>query len=156
MIERLVRKRDFYAGALVVCFGGYIALKGAGYGIGTLTRVGSGFLPCVIGVTLVFVGLAIALSALASADGEDENILPANKEWLAWGCILASPVAFILFGKYFGLAPASFACVFVAAMGDREATLKSSLALAAVITTVGVVLFWYLLQVPMPLVTWRG
>jgi len=61
-----------------------------------------------------------------------------------------------LFGSYFGLIPAIFTCVFVAARGDRTATLKSSLLLAAFVTVFGVGLFSYLLQVPMPLLTWRG
>ncbi|KQW21578.1 hypothetical protein ASC80_15035 [Afipia sp. Root123D2] len=155
-MRRLPYKKDFYAGVLTASLGLAIALKGMTYGFGTLMRVGSGFLPCIIGIALVFVGIAIVLGALATAPGEDESILPEQKEWLAWGCILASPIMFIFFGNWFGLAPASFACVFVAAMGDREATLKSAIGLAATITAVGVVLFWYLLQIPMPLAMWRG
>ena len=73
-----------------------------------------------------------------------------------WACILAGPLAFILFGSYFGLIPGTFACVFVSALGDREATIKSSAILAAVITVFGVGLFSYLLQIPMPLLAWRG
>jgi uncharacterized protein (DUF486 family) len=46
--------------------------------------------------------------------------------------------------------------VFVSALGDRTATWKSSFVLAAVVTAFGVGLFSYLLQVPMPLLTWRG
>ncbi|MGA6998310.1 MAG: tripartite tricarboxylate transporter TctB family protein, partial [Pseudolabrys sp.] len=61
-----------------------------------------------------------------------------------------------LFGSYFGLIPAIFSCVFVASLGDRTAKLKNSLVLAAVVTVFGVGLFSYLLQVPMPLLTWRG
>jgi uncharacterized protein (DUF486 family) len=54
------------------------------------------------------------------------------------------------------MAPGTFACVFVAAMGDREATIKNSAILAAVITIFGVGLFAYILQVPMPVFAWRG
>jgi hypothetical protein len=61
-----------------------------------------------------------------------------------------------LFGSYFGLMPGIFACVFVSSLGDREATLKGSLILATVVTIFGVGLFSYLLQVPMPLLAWRG
>ena len=57
---------------------------------------------------------------------------------------------------YFGLIPAIFSCVFVSARGDRTATWTNSLVLATVVTAFGVGLFSYVLQVPMPLLTWRG
>ena len=156
LVHRLVRKKDFYAGGLMILFGLLMSLKGPSYRLGTLMNMGPGFLPTALGVILVFLGLAISATALTSADGEDEDILPENREWLAWAAILASPLAFMLFVNYFGMAPGTFACVFVAAMGDREATLKNSLILSAVVTVFGVALFSYLLQIPMPIFTWRG
>jgi Tripartite tricarboxylate transporter TctB family len=151
-----VRKRDFYAGGLMILFGLVMALKGPTYQLGTLMHMGPGFLPTVLGVILIFLGVAIAGVAATAGEGEDEDILPEKPEWLAWACILASPLAFMLFGSYGGMAPGTFACVFVAAMGDREATLKSSAILAAVITIFGVGLFAYILQIPMPVLEWRG
>jgi Tripartite tricarboxylate transporter TctB family len=156
LVSGLARKRDFYAGGLMILFGLIMALKGPTYQLGTLMHMGPGFLPTVLGVILILLGIAIAGSALTAAEGEDENILPEKPEWLAWGCILASPLVFMLFGSYGGMAPGTFACVFVAAMGDREATIKNSAILAAVITIFGVGLFAYILQVPMPVFAWRG
>ena len=155
-MERLVRKKDFYAGGLMILFGLVMSLKGPSYRLGTLMHMGPGFLPTALGVILICLGIAIAAGSLATADGEDEDILPENREWLAWGAILCSPLAFMLFGAYFGMAPGTFACVFVAAMGDREATLKNSLILSAFVTVFGVALFSYVLQIPMPVLTWRG
>ena len=151
-----MRKKDFYAGGLMILFGLVMSLKGPSYRLGSLMHMGPGFLPTVLGVILIFLGIAIAVGSLNTADGEDEDILPENREWLAWGCILASPLAFMLVGSYFGLAPATFACVFVASMGDRDANLKNSLILSALITVFGVGLFSYILQIPMPVLTWRG
>ena len=155
-VQRLVRKRDFYAGGLMILFGLVMALKGPSYRLGTLMHMGPGFLPTVLGVILICLGIAIAGSALAAADGEDEDILPANREWFAWGCILASPLAFMLFGTIGGMMPGTFACVFVAALGDRQATLKSMLVLSSVVTFFGVLLFSYVLQIPMPVLRWGG
>ena len=156
LVSGLARKRDFYAGGLMILFGLIMALKGPTYQLGTLMHMGPGFLPTVLGVILILLGIAIAGTALTAAEGEDESILPEKPEWLAWGCILASPLVFMLFGSYGGMAPGTFACVFVAAMGDREATIKNSAILAAVITIFGVGLFAYILQVPMPVFAWRG
>jgi hypothetical protein len=152
-----VRKRDFYAGGLMLLLGLFIALKGLSYRAGTLMHMGPGFLPTALGVLLVLLGIAIAGAAL-SEDGsaEDQRILPENPQWWGWLCILAGPVLFIVFGYNFGMAPGTFACVFVSALGDRAATWRGSFILATVITVFGVGLFSYFLQVPMPIFTWRG
>ena len=64
----------------------------------------------------------------------------------------ASPVLFIFCGLHGGMAPATFACVFIAALGDRESTFKSSFLLAAGITLFGVILFAYVLKIPFQVV----
>jgi putative Ca2+/H+ antiporter (TMEM165/GDT1 family) len=157
VVRNLVRKRDFYAGGLMVLLGLGVALKGTTYRAGTLMHMGPGFLPTVLGIILVLIGIAIAAVALSPADNEEnQSILPEQPQWWAWLCILLSPVFFIFFGRYFGMAPGTFACVFIAALGDKNATLRSSIVLSAVVTIFGVGLFSYFLQVPMPIFTWRG
>ena len=156
LARNFVRKRDFYAGGLMILFGLVMALKGPSYRLGTLMHMGPGFLPTALGVILIGLGIAIAGTALGVPEGEEEDILPEHPEWWGWACILLSPLAFILFGSYGGLIPGTFACVFVAAVGDKSATLKSSAILAAIVTVFGVGLFSYVLQIPMPVLEWRG
>lgn len=157
-LRDLVRKRDFYAGGLMVLLGLGIALKGATYRAGTLMHMGPGFLPTALGILLIIIGITIGATALApgESDGHDQSILPEHPQWWAWLCILLSPIFFIFFGRYFGMAPATFSCVLIAALGDKTATWRSSIILAAVVTVFGVGLFSYFLQVPMPIFTWRG
>jgi hypothetical protein len=148
----LLRKRDFYAGALMILFGLVMAIHGPSYSMGTLMHMGPGFLPTALGFVLVALGIAIAMTGTA-AGANEEAILPPEPQWFAWACILASPLAFIVFGQYTpisGLAPATFACVFVASLGERTATWLSCLVLAALIMVFGVGLFHYVLQIPMP------
>jgi Tripartite tricarboxylate transporter TctB family len=150
-------KRDFYAGGLMVLLGLGIALKGSSYRAGTLMHMGPGFLPTALGVLLVLLGITIAAAGMSSStDQEDQNLLPAEPQWWAWFCILMSPICFIFFGRYFGMIPATFSCVFIAALGDKNATWLGSVILAAVVTVFGVALFSYFLQVPMPILMWRG
>jgi putative Ca2+/H+ antiporter (TMEM165/GDT1 family) len=157
-LRDLVRKRDFYAGGLMILLGLGVALKGTSYRAGTLMHMGPGFMPTALGIILVLIGIAIGATALAPAEGDDhdQSILPEHPQWWAWFCILLSPVAFIVFGHYFGMAPATFACVFVAALGDRTSTWPSMVVLATVVTIFGCGLFSYFLQVPMPIFTWGG
>jgi len=159
-LRELIGKRDFYAGGLMLLLGLGIALKGSTYRAGTLMHMGPGFLPTALGVLLMLLGIAIAAASLAP-DGADEHggnqgLLPEHPQWWAWFCILMSPVAFIFFGRYFGMAPGTFACVFLAALGDKTATWKGTIILATVVMVFGVALFSYFLQVPMPILTWRG
>jgi heme A synthase len=159
LLRDLVRKRDFYAGGLMLLLGLGVALKGSTYRAGTLMHMGPGFLPTALGIILVLLGIAIAAASLAPGEpghAADESILPAEPQWWAWLCILMSPVCFIFFGRYFGMAPATFMCVLVAALGDKGATWKGTIVLAALVTVFGVGLFSYFLQVPMPIFTWRG
>jgi putative Ca2+/H+ antiporter (TMEM165/GDT1 family) len=159
LLRELTGKRDFYAGGLMVLLGLGIALKGTAYRAGTLMHMGPGFLPTALGVLLVLLGIAIAGAALSSSGGEhgeDQRILPEHPQWWAWFCILMSPVLFIFFGRYFGMIPGTFACVFIAALGDRSATWIGTIVLATVVTVFGVGLFSYFLQVPMPILAWWG
>ena len=155
MFETLLRKRDFYAGGLMTLLGAGVTLNATTYNTGTLMHMGPGMFPFILGITLTFVGVLIFGTALVTPLGPDETILPQNKEWLGWGCILAGPVVFIILGHFFGMAAATFGCVFVSAMGDNEAKLKSSAILAACITVPGCFLFTYVLQLPFPLFRWE-
>lgn len=76
-------RRDFCAGGLMILFGLVAAVNGPNYHIGTLTRMGPGFMPTVLGVVLIILGVLIAGTATveAAVEGEDsehggENLLP--------------------------------------------------------------------------------
>ena len=60
-------------------------------------------------------------------------------------------LTFIFSADFLGLVPAIFLCVFFACWGDKTANLKSSALLAAGITIFGVVLFYYILRVQIPI-----
>jgi hypothetical protein len=154
LFENILHKRDFYAGTLVTLLGAGVTLNSMSYNTGTLMHMGPGMFPFILGVTLTFVGALIFGTAVLTPLGEDEHILPRNKEWLGWFCILAGPILFIIMGQYFGMAAATFSCVFVSALGDRESTWKSSAILAFCITVPGCLLFSYVLQLPFPLFRW--
>ena len=150
MLRALAYKRDFYAGTLLIIFG-CIAIIGARQNpFGTLMHMGPGFFPTVLGVILISLGILVAAMSFGSLH-EADQILPERPEWWGWTCIIAGPVAFMIFGEYGGMAPATFACVFISALGDRKATWKSSFVLALGITFFGCLLFAYVLKIPFPI-----
>ena len=147
-------KKDYYAGGLMILLGLIAASEGQNYNIGTLRQMGPGFFPVALGILLIFLGLLIAGTSLGVNVDGDDTVLPEKLEWRGWFCILAGPALFIIFGKIGGLVPATFACVFVSALGDRSTTVKGAAVLAAGVTVFGVVLFSYLLKMPMPVLKW--
>ena len=55
-LRELVRKREFYAGGLLILLGLGITLKGMTYQRGDLTHMGPGFFPMALGILLILVG----------------------------------------------------------------------------------------------------
>ena len=151
MHARFRIKRDYYAGGLMLLLGVGAAYTGTGYKFGTLARMGPGFMPVMLGIVLAFLGILIAGTALGSSEDDGKRFLPDNPQWFGWLCIIGGPIMFIILGQFAGMIPAVFACVFVCALGDKTATYKSSLVLAAGVTVFGVLLFHYLLSIPFPL-----
>jgi putative Ca2+/H+ antiporter (TMEM165/GDT1 family) len=153
LLNRLKHKRDLYAGGLIVLVGLGTVLEARTYNTGTLTHMGPGFFPMMLGAALIIVGVMIAGSATAARADDGTLVLP-QPEWRGWLCIIAGPILFIVLGHYGGLIPATFSCVFVAALGDRSATVKGSLILAVAVTVFSVLLFSHVLHVPLPPLRW--
>jgi drug/metabolite transporter (DMT)-like permease len=173
--ERLTR--DHVGGVLMIAVGVAVAVTADGYEIGSLRSMGSGFFPLVLGVLLVLVGVAIvattplrprapgptvtaAAQAVAPAAPAAAATAPPPApgrrgiDVRAWSCILAAILAFVLLGRHGGLVPASFASVFIAALGDRGNGVRDAAWLAAAMTAFGVVVFHYGLRVLLPLFAW--
>jgi hypothetical protein len=121
---------------------------GKSYGGGTLDRMGLGLFPIALGALLAILGALIAGATVASRR-EVEPVMSDDPQWVAWNCIIAGPILFIVLGIYAGMIPAVFACAFVCSLGEDTATLKESLSLSAIMTMLGVA--HDLLRVPLPL-----
>jgi len=144
--------RDYYGGALMLLIGLGAVVQGTRYGVGTLTRMQSGFFPVALGCVLAFLGLVMAAGARKHAAETQEEVLP--PEWRGWICITLGILAFLGLGRFGGLVPATFAIVFISALGDRDNTVRSALFLAIAICVISVVLFWWALKLPFPLFSW--
>lgn len=146
--------KDYYGGGLMFLLGVGAVMKGFQYKIGSLSRMGPGYFPVAVGVVLAAMGILIALGARSNV------VVPTGKEvhhppeWRGWLCIIASNIAFIVLGRYGGLLPATFAVVFIAALGDRQNTLKSAFFLSLGMVVVCLIVFSWALQLQFPLFRW--
>lgn len=150
MIKALQKNRDYYAGGLLVFIGGATILQSLQYAFGTLEDIGPGVFPFVMGIILALSGLAIAVAARAPSPDEDDHSMSSSPQWRGWGCIIAGFLSFMILAKTVGLFPATFACVFISALGDRQATLKGSFILATLVAIFGSIVFYYILHIPLP------
>ncbi len=148
------KQRDYYAGALMTLVGVGSAIQATRYDLGTLTSLGTGAFPLGLSILLALLGIAIAVTAGSGSESVEAHGLShgtrTGPDWRGWIAILASVLLFVGLAQYAGLAPATFACVFVAAMGDRDNTWKGALLLAIGVTIFSVALFHYGLQVQIP------
>jgi hypothetical protein len=145
--------KDYYGGGLMGLLGLGAVLQGKNYEMGTLSHMGPGYFPVALGAILMLTGLAIALGAKNSVPAADADTRPAP-EWRGWLCIIFSILAFLVLGVYGGLLPATFAVVFISALGDRKNTFKSALLLSLGMVAVCVVVFWWALRLQFPLFQW--
>ena len=145
-------RKDYYGGALMVVIGLVAVACGVDYQVGSLRQMGPGFFPVAIGVLLALTGGAIALQASLSAPVEKKAARPG--EWRGWLCIVSALIAFVILGEHGGLVPATFAVVFISALGDRKNRLIDALVLALAIVLVSVVVFWWALKIQLPLFQW--
>ena len=145
----LSRKRDLYSGVLIFLIGAGATLLSLQYSVGTLADIGPGLFPAGIGALLALSGLAIAATATKTKDDREDHPI----DWRGWSCIIGGTLAFAILGMYGGLVIASFAIVFISALGDRNNTVLQAAALAAAMVVVSIVVFWWALQLQMPLFT---
>ena len=154
-------KTDYYAGALISLVGAFTGLYALNYQIGSLKSIGPGLFPLVLSIVLVGMGILIAANAADPAPGGDQldhldhnaSPYPDIKGGVA---IVLAMVAFIFLTQTLGFVVGTFACVFIAAIGDKDATWIGSFLLSAVVTAFGVLVFVYGLKMNLPLFQIQG
>lgn len=155
------RNKDYCGGLILCALGAAAAFQAQAYHLGTLSRMGPGFVPTALGVLLFLVGLALlattalrrdeAAQALPAMPSAEEHA-PLRAEWRGWLCICAGVLIFAALAEPVGLIPATFAAVVVTAMGDRENSWRDAILLALGMVFFAVVVFWWGLGVLLPLI----
>jgi hypothetical protein len=151
--------KDHIGCAVLVAMGAAAVLFGLDYQFGSLSHMGAGFIPVVLGALMLAVGIAVGVTASprstpAAGSGDGSHGGRGKPEWRGWSCIVGGIVAFVVLGQHGGLVPASFASIFISAMGDRDNTLRSAGVLAAVVTLFGTLVFFFGLHLQLPLFQW--
>lgn len=141
--------KEVAGGSLMILIGLASVFGGIRYGLGTFRHMGAGFFPVAVGSALALVGGSIACTGAArEAARRHVNKKPDLRGWVF---IIGGILGFMLLGAYGGLVPATFAVVFISALGDRGNSVKEACLLALAMVAVSVGVFWWGLELPMPL-----
>jgi Tripartite tricarboxylate transporter TctB family len=135
---------DLVAGLLVVLLGASFLVGAFGFEIGTLRRMGPGFLPLALSIIAVALGLLTMLGALGR-----ERPLP-KVSWRPMLAVLASIGTFALLLEHLGLMPTLFATVVVASFGDPDLRPLPTLILALLVCLGCWLIFLVGIDLPIP------
>jgi Tripartite tricarboxylate transporter TctB family len=140
---RVKSPQDFWAGILFILSGCAALWIGRDYAVGTLTRMGPGYLPAVLSCALVAIGAILTVRALALAGPaiERSRITPQL-------FVLAAIVVFALTIERLGLAPAVLLVAITAALASRDMRWAEAIALGLGLAALCVFLFVHLLGQP--------
>lgn len=145
MTTRAWRRSHFVAGVLGLLIGAFVIWEAWDYPMGSVTRMGPGYFPFLLGIVMVAVSLGVILFEGRLSVGED---IPAPA-YLGLVWISLAVAAFATLAERLGMVPAIFAAVILSAQADSDLGLREIGALAAGTSVVCTVLFIYILGLPL-------
>jgi len=125
-------KTDLISGLVVLGISSFFAYGALDYRIGTMTRMGPGYVPLILGLIGMALGVAIILTSIGRSGGLE------SFRWRVVLPVVASIAAFLLLLPRTGLIPATFVSVVVAAFASPKSRILPTLLLGVVVA----VLIW--------------
>lgn len=142
-----LRRRNRIAGGVLVLIGAFVVVEASGYSLGTVARMGPGFVPVALGALVAIVGVLIAL---VQDDGDEDA--PAAP-WLPAVFVSAAVLAFALLIDRAGLIAATGALVFISGLADKERSWRGLAILFVVLVAAVYLIFGKVVGIPFELVT---
>ena len=115
---KIIDEKNFFAGILYVLIGGAVAVAAIGFQIGSAARMGPGYFPLVVGMSLVVTGLVVLYGAVGPAAHSVSRI--GRWDLKAVLAIAAAVVAFALTIRPLGLIVAVPALILIASFADAH------------------------------------
>lgn len=149
MQRKIKKPHDLWAGVLFLAVGVAVAWYNSYYSLGTLRRMGPGFLPVLLGILLSGIALLIILRGLV---GQVEKMKPFTYESLRIAfTVLMGMLAFGLLIRPAGLIVAILVMVLLCTSAMRGYGWRAACLTAAVLAVGSALVFVVLLGQPIPL-----
>ena len=140
-------QRAFASGALFLGFAIFFYVVALGYPAGTAAKMGPGYFPRLLAITLAAIGLAVMVGAMKSTAAR-EPLRQWDWKGLAW--VTGSVVLFALLLFPLGLIGALFVLILVSSKASPEFTWTGALANAAILIALCLAVFVYGLGLRLP------
>ena len=141
--------RQLKAGVIFVAIGAFfLATALFTLETGTTLRMGPGFMPILLSILLIGLGILVVVERGTEDEGEVRAI-----PWRGLVFITLAPLLFALTVKGLGLAPALLALIAISTLASRMIGPKQVLIVTAVLLAISVLVFSYVLGLPYPLFT---
>jgi putative tricarboxylic transport membrane protein len=153
--------RDLTAGACLLGIAAIAFWQGSDLELGTLRQMGPGMLPRVLAVLVGLCGVAIGARSLRQAAPNVAGTAPVVEAERSIWKSLRAPVFLVLAATVFGLCVrplglviASPLAILISTLASPETKRLESLWFAFGMTAFCIVLFWTLLELPIPVAPW--
>lgn len=139
---------DIIGGLLLTATGLFAVIYAQTYSFGSLSRMGPGYFPVVLGAVLAVLGLLVAIPAWFRV-----GTGPVVK-WKTFTIVIGSVVIFAATLKVLGLILCTALAVLIASLADDEITWKGRLILAVAVSTITYLVFIFALSMVLPAWPW--
>ena len=146
---RIKSQKDFVSGILLVIVGAAFAVGATNYSFGVAVRPGPGYFPFGLGIILALLGVVVLFSAFKQErkGGDPIGKIP----WRPLLCVVGAIVFFGFFLPRLGFVISFPIMIVLTAAGSNEFTWKDALLNAAILTVMSYAIFFYGLQLTIPL-----
>lgn len=132
----------------IIAFGVLALWLGSSYSIGTLSQMGPGYFPVMLGAATALIGLATLLHVRKS--DTPAPVVP----WGPAALVLAGILAWALTAERFGLVPATFAVVVLSSFVRPPVRIVPTLTMATIAAAASVLVFIYGFALPLRPFKW--
>lgn len=139
-----MHSKTFWAGAMLCAIGMAVAIAAPHYRMGTLSQMGPGYFPLILGILLAALGAVTSLQAVAARGGHRLTAPP----WRQLICIPLAVITFALLVERAGLAIAVVVTVLIGCLGGHRFRPVEAVVSAIVLAALTCTLFVRLLGLP--------
>lgn len=140
--------KELLSGLLLIAIAACFAVSALrNLSLGSASAMGPGYFPLMVTIPLALLGLVMAVRAFSRPGSPETLVRP-----VALVLVLASPLVFAFTISKLGFLPAVILTVLISSWASRSITVRAALVTTAVLSVMCVVIFYYLLRMPVQLI----
>lgn len=134
--------QNIISSLFLILLGIIISIFSYTYNIGTISNIGSGGIPFVLGLFLTIIGFLLLITNIKS----NQNFEELNKRNLFF--VVLSIISFIFLLNIIGSILTFFICLFIVSFADKNFSMKESFAISISSAILSLFIFKYIIKIP--------